>query len=88
MVHFSELRHRLVKILLSFVITVIVVYVSSFWWMTPFITYITRAHVSLHAFFIHRNDPNIRDDYIFHRVLFHFTSHVLSIVGVYCAWFA
>ena len=50
MVHFSELRHRLVKILLSFVITVIVVYVSSFWWMTPFITYITRAHVSLHAF--------------------------------------
>ena len=50
MVHFSELHHRLVKILLSFVITVIVVYVSSFWWMTPFITYITRAHVSLHAF--------------------------------------
>ncbi|MDG6735788.1 twin-arginine translocase subunit TatC [Staphylococcus aureus] len=36
--------------LLSFVVTVIVVYVSSFWWMTPFITYITRAHVSLHAF--------------------------------------
>ncbi|MDI1796490.1 twin-arginine translocase subunit TatC, partial [Staphylococcus aureus] len=27
--------------LLSFVVTVIVVYVSSFWWMTPFITYIT-----------------------------------------------
>nr|WP_242439939.1 hypothetical protein [Staphylococcus aureus] len=35
---------------MSFVVTVIVVYVSSFWWMTPFITYITRAHVSLHAF--------------------------------------
>ncbi|MUK60014.1 twin-arginine translocase subunit TatC, partial [Pseudomonas aeruginosa] len=29
MVHFSELRQRLVKILLSFGITVIVVYVSS-----------------------------------------------------------
>ncbi len=50
LVHFSELRQRLVKILLSFVVTVIIVYVSSFWWMTLVISYITRAHVSLHAF--------------------------------------
>ncbi|MCG9803351.1 twin-arginine translocase subunit TatC [Staphylococcus argenteus] len=50
MVHFSELRHRLVKILLSFIIAVIIVYISSFWWMTLVISYITRAHVTLHAF--------------------------------------
>ena len=75
MVHFSELRQRLVKFYCRSSLAVIVVYVSSFWWMTPFITYITRAHVSLHAFFIHRNDPNIRDDYIF--IAFCFISPVM-----------
>ncbi|MBO1198703.1 twin-arginine translocase subunit TatC [Staphylococcus simiae] len=48
--HFSELRQRIVTILVCFVISVVIVYISSFWWMTSFISYITRAHVVLHAF--------------------------------------
>ena len=45
MVHFSELRQRLVK---NFIVVRHCGHrrmCSSFWWMTPFITYITRAHV-------------------------------------------
>lgn len=48
--HFDELRSRLVKVFIAFIVATIIVYVSSHWWMKPFIHYIKRAHVTLHAF--------------------------------------
>lgn len=48
--HFDELRSRIVKVFIAFIISVIIVYISSYWWMKPFIHYIKRAHVTLHAF--------------------------------------
>ena len=48
--HFVELRSRLVKVFIAFIVATIIVYVSSHWWMKPFIHYIKRAHVTLHAF--------------------------------------
>ncbi|RIL72063.1 twin-arginine translocase subunit TatC [Staphylococcus devriesei] len=48
--HFDELRSRIVKVFIAFIISVIIVYISSHWWMKPFIHYIKRAHVTLHAF--------------------------------------
>lgn len=48
--HIDELRSRLVKVFIAFIVTTIIVYVSSHWWMKPFIHYIKRAHVTLHAF--------------------------------------
>lgn len=48
--HFDELRSRIVKVFIAFVISTIIVYISSHWWIKPFIHYIKRAHVTLHAF--------------------------------------
>ncbi|MDO0994252.1 twin-arginine translocase subunit TatC [Staphylococcus borealis] len=48
--HFDELRARLVKVFIAFIVATIIVYISSHWWMKPFIHYIKRAHVTLHAF--------------------------------------
>lgn len=48
--HFDELRSRIVKVFIAFIISVVIVYISSHWWMKPFIHYIKRAHVTLHAF--------------------------------------
>ena len=48
--HFGELRHRLVIVLIALIVSVFLVYISSHWWMQPFIKYIKRAHVTLHTF--------------------------------------
>ena len=48
--HFGELRHRLVVIFIAFIISVIIVYISSHWWIQSLIRYIKRAHVTLHTF--------------------------------------
>ena len=48
--HFEELRHRLVIVLIALIVSVFLVYISSHWWMQPFIKYIKRAHVTLHTF--------------------------------------
>ncbi|PNZ33359.1 Twin-arginine translocation protein TatC [Staphylococcus petrasii] len=48
--HFDELRIRIVRVFIAFIISTIIVYISSHWWMKPFIHYIKRAHVTLHAF--------------------------------------
>ncbi|MFW3484215.1 twin-arginine translocase subunit TatC [Staphylococcus caprae] len=50
MEHFGELRHRLVVIFIAFIISVIIVYISSHWWIQSLIRYIKRAHVTLHTF--------------------------------------
>ncbi|WP_226386220.1 twin-arginine translocase subunit TatC [Staphylococcus sp. Marseille-Q1834] len=48
--HFDKLRTRIVRVFIAFIISTIIVYISSHWWMKPFIHYIKRAHVTLHAF--------------------------------------
>ncbi|WP_454272355.1 twin-arginine translocase subunit TatC [Staphylococcus caprae] len=50
MEHFGELRHRLVVVFIAFIISVIIVYISSHWWIQSLIRYIKRAHVTLHTF--------------------------------------
>ncbi|MFW3612192.1 twin-arginine translocase subunit TatC [Staphylococcus caprae] len=50
MEHFGELRHRLVVVFIAFIISVIIVYISSRWWIQSLIRYIKRAHVTLHTF--------------------------------------
>ncbi len=44
------MRHRLVVIFIAFIISVIIVYISSHWWIQSLIRYIKRAHVTLHTF--------------------------------------
>lgn len=44
------MRHRLVVIFIAFIISVIIVYISSHWWIQSLIRYIKRAHVKLHTF--------------------------------------
>ncbi|MGX0911007.1 sec-independent protein translocase protein TatC [Staphylococcus caprae] len=44
------MRHRLVVVFIAFIISVIIVYISSHWWIQSLIRYIKRAHVTLHTF--------------------------------------
>lgn len=44
------MRHRLVVVFIAFIISVIIVYISSRWWIQSLIRYIKRAHVTLHTF--------------------------------------
>ncbi|MCG7340718.1 twin-arginine translocase subunit TatC [Staphylococcus auricularis] len=48
--HFCELRSRLIKIGVAFVIALLAVYISSHWWMDTFIHAITQHDIDLHAF--------------------------------------
>lgn len=48
--HFEELRRRLINILISFLITLPLVYISSKWWITTFVYHIKRTQVVLHTF--------------------------------------
>lgn len=48
--HFTELRQRLVRIFIAFIIATIIIYISSHWWIKPFLHYIKRSDVTLHTF--------------------------------------
>lgn len=48
--HFEELRRRLINILISFLITLPLVYISSKWWIATFVYHIKRTQVVLHTF--------------------------------------
>ena len=48
--HFEELRRRLTKILISFLVTSLLVYISSKWWITTFVYHIKHTQVVLHTF--------------------------------------
>ena len=48
--HFEELRRRLTNILISFLISLPLVYISSKWWITTFVYHIKRTQVVLHTF--------------------------------------
>ncbi|WP_228865479.1 twin-arginine translocase subunit TatC [Staphylococcus lugdunensis] len=50
MEHIDELRRRFVRIIIAFLVSTIIVYASSHWWINPFINYIKRSNVTLHAF--------------------------------------
>ncbi|AYU56337.1 twin-arginine translocase subunit TatC [Staphylococcus debuckii] len=48
--HFGELRSRLLKAGIAFIVAVLIMYISSHWWMHPFIHEIKRGNMTLHAF--------------------------------------
>ena len=48
--HFTELRQRLVHTLIAFIIATVITYLSSHWWVKPFLHYVKRSDVTLHTF--------------------------------------
>lgn len=48
--HFGELRSRLLKAGIAFIIAVLIIYISSHCWIHPFIQEIKRGNMTLHAF--------------------------------------
>ena len=83
--HFVELRSRLVKVFIAFIVATIIVYVSSHWWMKPFIHYIKRAHVTLHAFSF-TEMIQIYIMIIFFVALCLIIPIVFTNYGLYCTW--